>query len=239
MPSNLDSRFKQFAYGFSTPARVLALSIEHPKLILLSLLPVIMTLIVISISIYSLLAGVWHYSSEYFMNGLSAYASGLSHLLVLIVGAILLYFIFHTLNLFTSLIASPFNDIWAEATEEATGAVRIKLGFFNLLRVFALDLRKTVLSVFALLGFALLSFVPLLGLFSLLGFSLIQTFTFVTYPQSRRQHGIRESISWISKNWAVSLGFGIVTLLLFGVPVINLFALPLSVIGGTLIFLKK
>ena len=37
----------------------------------------------------------------------------------------------------------------------------------------------------------------------------------------------------------LAMGFGLATAILFGIPVINLFALPLSVVGGTVLYFRK
>jgi uncharacterized protein involved in cysteine biosynthesis len=72
-----------------------------------------------------------------------------------------------------------------------------------------------------------------------LGFSLITTLTFISYPQSRRQLGLIQCLAWMRKNLFASLGFGLATMILFGIPVVNAFALPLSVVGGTLLYLES
>ena len=239
MPSSLASKFNEFSRGFTTPLRALSLILAHPKLILLSILPMAITLLVLSGTIYALLTGAWHTSNSFFESWVASYSGALSHVMVVLAGALLLYITFHTFTLFISLFSSPFNDFLAEETEKASGVHSTRPSLLTLVHVFFLDLRKTALSLIFVACFGLFSFVPVIGFFSLFGFALVNTFTFVTYPQSRRKHGILESLSWMRQNWASSLGFGLVTLLLFGIPILNLFALPLSVVGGTMIFIKK
>ena len=239
MPSNLDSRFKNFARGFTTPFRALEVVFTHPKLILLSLLPVVVTLFVTAAIIYACLAGAWAQGNNLFQNTLGSYSWITGGFLLIIVGLLVLYFIFHALSILISLIASPFNDLLSEATEKAVGSNFPKLGFLDLLRVFFLDLRKALVSLFFAGCFGVLSLVPVVGFLSLPGFALIHTLTFVTYPQSRRRQGVSESLVWMRSHWEASLGFGLMTLFLFSIPVINFFALPLSVVGGTLLYLEN
>lgn len=239
MPSNSDSKFNQFIYGLTTPGRVLALAISHPKLIVLSAFPIFITLLVVAISIYGILIGALGFFKQNLFHWMGSYSNFAGGMAAFILVAIALYFALQTITLLMALCSSPFNDLIAEATEEATGQVRIQQSVSTFIRVFFLDLRKTALSIGFVILLSILSFVPLVGVFSFLGFALVQTFTFVTYPQSRRRHGIRESLSWIRQNWVTSLGFGLASLLIFGIPVLNLFAIPIAVIGGTLIFLKK
>lgn len=239
MPSNLDSKFNRFIRGVSTPARVLSFCVDHPKLMIYSLLPMGMTILAVGIIIYVLLAGAWKLSNDFFMNSMGQYAQDLSQLMVVIVGLLSLYLLFHTFSLLLSLIASPFNDLLSEVTETSIGEKPKPLQFTDLVQVFFLDLRKTVLTLFIVGILGALTFVPGLGFFTFIGFALVQTLTFITYPQSRHGLGIVPSLVWIRAHFFESLGFGLVTLFLFGIPVLNLFALPVAVIGGTLLYFRK
>lgn len=225
--------------GFTTPLRAINLAMDHPKLFALSIAPMAVTLIVLSCLIYALLAGAWGASHLFFNQMVGSYANALSGVTVFFVAVFALYFSFNILNLLLALFSSPFNDFLAEATERACGEVATPHHFLDLFRVFALDLRKTILAFALVILMTLISFAPLIGFFSFVGFSFIQAFTFITYPQSRRKHGIVDSLRWIKNNGMTSFGFGLVTLLLFGIPFLNIFALPLSVIGGTLLYLRK
>ncbi|MBC7397046.1 MAG: EI24 domain-containing protein [Bdellovibrionales bacterium] len=239
MPSNLDSRFNRFVRGATVPFRALETIFEHPRLILLSLLPVFVTIVLVAGVIYACLAGAWAEGLNLFQNQFGTYSWLLGGLFVVLAGLFLLYFLFHTLSLLISLVASPFNDILSEGTETALGSKLPALGFKDIVRVFFLDIRKTIFSLIFAGILALTSFIPLFGLLSLIGFAFIHTLTFVTYPQSRRKHGLRMSLAWIKIHWEASLGFGLMSLVIFGIPVINIFALPLSVVGGTLLYLEN
>ena len=239
MHSNLDSKFKDFVFGLTTPFRALSHCVRRPKLFALSVLPLTLTLIAVGFAFYGILNGAWHVIHDFVFSWAGNYSMIASQFALFILGTVLLYFAFQVMGLFIALLSSPFNDLLAEATEKTLGAPAIEVHFLDLLRVFFLDLRKTVIALLGLLFFSLFSLIPGLGALSFLGFALIETFTFVTYPQSRRGHGIYQSLVWMKNNWAVSFGFGFATLILFGIPVVNLFALPISVIGGTMIFLRR
>ncbi len=238
MQSNLDSSFKNFVYGFTTPIRAITLCVSRPKLLALSSLPFVITLLAVGGAIYGILSGAWHFHDQVFAWA-GSYSLAASKVALFFLGAILLYVSFQTTGLLISLLSSPFNDFLAEATERNLGAPPIETTWLSLLRVFFLDLRKTAIALFGLLFFSVLGLVPAIGFFSIFGFALIEAFTFVTYPQSRRHHGILQSLIWMKNNFAVSLGFGFATLLLFGVPPFSLIAVPVSVIGGTMIFLGR
>ena len=233
------SRFKEFLDGFFSPLRVLRLLLEHPQLFILFILPIVLTVTAIAIAIYAVLVGAWTASQTLFHTWFGqSFAIG-SGILATLAGLLLAYFFLISLNLLIQLAASPFNDLLAEGTEKALNEPVPPFSILHLIHVFFLDLRKTVLNLGLTALFLVIGLIPFMGIISLLGLALVQTLSFVAYPQSRRRHGVMESVAWIRRNPFLSLGFGLASLLLFSVPVINLFALPVSVMAGTLVYLKK
>ena len=233
------SRFKEFGDGFTSPLRVLGLLLEHPNLLVLFILPMILTLIFIASAIYAVLIGAWTASQTLFQSWFGSTFSIGSGILATLAGLLLAYFLLISLNLIIQLIASPFNDILAEGTEKALGESIPPFSISHLIRVFFLDLRKTLLNLGFTVIFLVIGLFPFMGIFSVLGLALVQTLSFVSYPQSRRNQGVLDSLRWIQMNPVRALGFGLASLLLFSIPVMNLFALPVSVMAGTLIYLKK
>ena len=239
MPSNSASKSKEFAFGLTSPVRALALLLEHPDLLKLFLLPMATTLAFISVTIYALLAGLWKASQTWFYGMSATPGNWAPGILTALGGGLLLYLAFSSLNLLIQLVASPFNDLLSEKTEQALGEPRYETSLGTILKVFWLDLRKTLLAVSLYLALSILAFIPGLALLCIPGFAMIQAFGYLTYPQSRRKHGVRKSITWMFQNPFRSLGLGVACLVLFAIPVINLFALPLCVMAGTLVYHRK
>ncbi len=239
MHSILASRSKEFISGLTSPIRVLGLLLEHPGLLGLFILPMVITLIIVSSVIYGVLIGLWNTLQGLFQSVLGTASAWGSGILSVLAGALLIYFSAFCLGILIQLIASPFNDILAEKTEVACGETPPKTTLNRLFLVFLIDLRKTGLTLSFTVVLFLIGLIPGIGLISIPGLALVQAFTFLSYPLSRRAIGIRGSFSWIRENFFRTLGFGLITLVLFSIPVINLFALPLSVIAGTITFLKK
>jgi len=228
--------FSDFTYGLTTPVRAVTVIFAHPKLIALSGLPILTTVVLLSFAIYAILAGFGSWAHTTFLN----HSASLSLIASIVFGLALVFFAINSLTFLSSLVASPFNDWLAESTEHSVQVPNVPTqNLARFIRVFFVDLRKTVLSLALSVLFTLGGLIPVVGIAFLLGLSLLNTFTFVTYPQSRRMHGIRASWKWISQHLAMSLGFGIVTTLMFSIPVANLFALPISVVGGTLLYFRK
>jgi uncharacterized protein involved in cysteine biosynthesis len=238
MPHKLDSKFSEFVRGFLTPVRALQTVFHRPKLLTICLFPIFLTLVVAALCIYAVLIGAWSIGTTWFQSFAGSYTGIATGIFAFFAGIFTLYLAFQSMSILLSLLASPFNDWLAEETERALGKAPIPLTFGVFVRVFFLDLRKTVLTLVASLGFWFLAFVPGLGLLSPLGFALITTLTFISYPQSRRHFGVIECLLWMKRNFAASLGFGLSAMILFAIPVLDVFALPLSVVGGTLLFLE-
>ena len=239
MPSTLDSKFNLFKEGLCTPFHALKLILAHQKLLGLCLAPVFATVIFLTLVIYALLSGAWVFVHSAFLAGVAAY----SGVLFFIVSALLLsafsFFAVSILTFLNTLFASPLNDILAEKTETILGIKDVphwSIGRF--FRVFWLDFRKTLITLFVGVIFGLGMLVPVANTLFFFGLALLNCFTFITYPQSRREHGILESLQWIRNHFWLSLGFGITTLILFSIPLVDFFALPISVVGGTLLFYK-
>jgi CysZ protein len=239
MHSTLASKSKEFVSGFTSPLRVLGLLLEHPGLLGLFILPMVITLIVVSTVIYGVLIGLWNALQGLFQSLLGTTSAFGSGILSALAGALLIYFSALSLGILIQLMSSPFNDILAEKTEVACGESPPKTTLKRLVFVFLIDLRKTGFTLSFTLILFLIGLIPGIGLISIPGLAMIQAFTFLSYPLSRREIGLGGSLHWIRKNFFRSLGFGLITLALFSIPVINLFALPISVIAGTLTYLKK
>jgi CysZ protein len=239
MLQNLGFKFRDLIRGFTTPIRAAQKIFASPRLVFLSLFPIFISLLVAAFCIFAVLSGAWAAGNLWFQNIAGTYAQAASGIFSFVVGVFTLYLLFQSIGIILSFIASPFNDWLAEETERACGQRPQSLSFFSLIRVFFLDFRKTILTLSVSISLWFIALVPGLGLISPVGFALVTTLTFISYPQSRRHLGVIQCLIWMKENFAASLGFGFSTLILFGIPICNVFALPLSVVGGTLLFLES
>ncbi|MBS1958676.1 MAG: EI24 domain-containing protein [Bdellovibrionales bacterium] len=236
----MDSKFKDFLKGIVTPIRAVGVIFSSPKLLTLSALPILTTCVVLAVVFYALMAGLWSYVAAHFTGYFAQYQSGLMVAFAAVAGIMFIYVAINSVAILISFFSSPFNDILAEATERSMGVPEVP-GFTvgRALRILALDFRKTLLALILSLSLSLGLLIPFVGILAFLAIALLNTFTFVTYPQSRRLFGVRSSFKWVLRNVPLSMGFGLTTTFLFSIPVINIFALPISVVGGTLLFLES
>ncbi len=233
----LASKFNLFVRGATTPFRALSLIVDKPGLLGLSLGPIITTLVFFALLLYGLLAGLWSFMHSTYLAAVSNYSGILFVIASILLLTAISFFAITLLTFMMSLLASPFNDILAEKTERALGIKEVphwSAGRF--IRVFFLDIRKSIITVLSAIIFSIGMLIPVANMIFFIGLALLNTFTFITYPQSRREQGLIRSLSWIKSNLPISLGFGMVTLLLFSIPVVGFFMLPISVVGGTLLF---
>lgn len=231
--SKSSSALSEFFFGLTAPFAALKLMFRHPKLILLSILPVLITVGILSGLVFLVLSGIAPWVTAH----LGTYFGLAAQVLVTL---ILIFTAFQLMLLVIETVSTPFNDWLAEHTEKVLGVTPpSRPGFGYYFRVIRMDLGKSILNLVMMVAFTMGTWVPVAGLVFLVGIAFLNTLNYISYPQSRRLIGIRQSFDWLKRNGSRSLGFGIATTILFGIPVINFFAIPLSVVGGTLIYLKN
>jgi len=215
------------------------LILKHPALWRLSIAPIILTAFLFAslLGFALFLLRIFAHSSIFaVLSDYSGIVFGVLSVLA-IIGFALIAGSFMTF--FISLISSPLNDLLAEKTEvtlEVRNVAPWNAGRF--LRTLWIDLRKTLIAFLAWAVFSLGMFIPVANAIFFCGLALLNTFTYITYPQSRREQGLRQSLEWIREHPWKSLGFGLTTSLLLSIPLVNLIALPVSVVGGTLLYLE-
>ncbi len=217
------------------PFRAIQMIVFSPKLLTLSLLPCLLTFAVMGTVVYLVATGAGSALTAWAMQyGSWAVTSSYIAQTIAVLG--LIYLSFHLLVFFLSLIAIPFSDALSQATErelKIEPAPGSGLGHYS--RLMILDVIKTLFLMAAALICTLGSWIPMVGIVFMIALSFMNTLNFVSYAQTRRGMGIIAALSWLKKNWAGALGFGIVVSLLFAIPVVNFFALPVCVVAGTIL----
>jgi CysZ protein len=230
---------QEFISGLTTPYRVVRLLLDHPGLFGLFILPMAITLVTLAILIYALLAGIGAWIQPWIAALAGSYSGILGGFLAALAGLAALWFSFQFLGILIAWISSPFNDRLALQTEKACGIAEPEENLGLLLKSIWLDFKKTILALFAVVLLSIFGLIPGIGILAWVGMAMVNTFVYLSYPLNRRQSGVRDGVLWILSHPARSIGFGIATTLLFSIPVLNLFALPIAVVGGTLNFLRK
>lgn len=231
------SRFASLWYGFALPHAALRLVLVTPALLLWSLLPVALTMVlyVWGIAVLQAWATAWLLSLLPLVgldpSGWMAWIAGLATWVLLAQVAAL------TFAFASAVVAAPFNDVLAARTEphavpplpppspQRGGALALVW----------IDLLKATAAT--LVGFAamLLALVPVVNAISLVLVCLLVCFQYTSYPQTRRRVRLLAGVRFLLRHpWACT-GFGAAVSALFAIPFVSSFALPLAVVGGTLL----
>ncbi|MCM2278749.1 MAG: EI24 domain-containing protein [Oligoflexia bacterium] len=231
-------RLQSLRIGILLPLTAAKLIISERVLLFWSLLPLLITTGIYTWALGSLRAGVKSAWLRFFLtwgwdpNGLLADAVLLfSNVLVFLIGAF-------TFSIVAGIVASPFNDLLAEKTEPraepALPAVppqplsaKFRLVWIDILK----SLAMMAATVFALL----FSWVPVLNLLAIALALLLMTFQYISYPQTRRGVGLRAGAAFLWRHAYACVGFGASISLLYALPLLSITALPIAVVGGTLL----
>ena len=240
-------RIESLFYGVTLPVRALRLILSRKKLLGWAAFPIALTL---ALSVW----GVTWLKAKLMAYGIHWMASfGLAPESITVQAAMLflqiLLFVLAAISFsfLATILASPFNDFLSEATEpyctprlpilpsEASRvAWKIRSVWIDIVKTILVTLIQLILIAVSLVAIWIpgLNLIPFILAFWLL------TFQFVSYPQTRRGEGFRHSIRFLSRHAFASLGFGAAIGALFAIPFISAFALPLAVVGGTLLYAR-
>jgi CysZ protein len=238
------NRVASFIYGFTLPFAALRLILSRKRLFAWSVLPVVLTL---ALSIWGVAfvkaklmsMGIhWLGGMGYAPESLTVRMATFLLDIVLFVSAAI------TFSFLAGIIASPFNDFLAEAAEPFATPPLLPgpAGFRGKLRALAIDLLKTIAITALQLGLLVVGvfsfWLPGLNLIPLAAAFWLLAFQFLSYPQTRRGEGLGESFRFLFRHLFATSGFGVALGFLFAVPVLSSFALPLAVVGGTLLYAR-
>lgn len=251
--ARFDARFSplELGRGFGYLLRGWGVLRRHPSLARYWLMPMLLTGLALLGSVWlslryhdDLLRVLWsapEAAANWFWHALYALARALSFLSALVLMSLGCVFA-------STVIAAPFNDALSEAIEaRETGHAPLPFSPLRLLRelVQALALAALRLVLYAAIvgPLWLLSWlVPGLGQVLYLSVWLVFTaayfaLDYVDWPATRRGLSVRARFGLLGAHPLRMLGFGFGVWLCLFVPLLNLLFMPLSVAGGTLLFL--
>jgi len=222
--------------------------LTHPSLRLFVVVPLLVNVLIFG-SLLGLTFSFLDRSIDSWMSTLPTWLGFLEWIVwpfLVIVFALLSGYLFTSIAL---LIASPFNNLLAEKTEElVTGKPVAALegplaALLSLPRAFLRELAKLLYYVPMALLVLILSFVPGINLAApLLWFLLgawMMSIQFVDYPVDNHQLGFAEVKAAVARRRLSSLGFGGIVALCAGIPLINFFVVPAAVVGATLLWCEE
>jgi CysZ protein len=208
--------------------------------------PLIISILILSASygiLYYILTGIY---ASYFSQ--SSYSEVLFYVLIAVISALFLVIFFFIFTRVVSAIASPFNDLLSQKTEQLIA------GFYEETHVSYLRILKNstraIMHAFKILGvyiglllLCLLFFViPVIGqiLFTISGAVLsafMIAYEYFSYPMDRREYTWAMKKEFLKKHKMSALSFGLGCVGVASIPLVNIFFVPAAVIGGTILFL--
>lgn len=237
--------FSSFIFGITLPVRAIILILSRKKLLFLSFFPIFLSVVVSVWGVSALTAWVKGIGMDlltkhgYAEGTLTASAASIVFTIVMwILAAIAFSFI-------AGVLASPFNDALSENTEKETSLLPVPKSerpFFHQTKLIGIDILKTIVVTgfqFTLLFLSLLLFwVPVLNVVLGAASLWLMCFQFLSYPQTRREEGVLQSLRFLGAHPVSTLSFGAVTGAFFAIPLLSVFALPTAVVGGTLLYAR-
>jgi CysZ protein len=181
-------------------------------------------------------------------SGQEWYWRAVYYFVVAVVTVLLVLLFFFLFTRIASAIAAPFNDLISQKTEElVTGTFTdtpfsiIRLfkdslrSIYHSLKILALYLGLLIVTLFLLL-------IPGIGslLFTVTG-SILSAFMlaweYLNYPLDRRRFSWNEKRAFFRSYFRSVMGFGLGSVALAAIPLVNLLFIPAAAVGGTLLFL--
>lgn len=182
------------------------------------------------------------YSQGQFIAWLPSWLAFTSYLLWPVIIVLALLCLIYGFTLLGNFIAAPFNAFLSEAVEEHYGfpsnqqafsaAYLMKVIYMSLWR----ELRKLLWSIkWWLLAF-ILSFIPVVNLLSLVIAAWLMAVQYLDYPADNHAVPFKQALRLFKQQGLNSLSFGGLTLLLSGIPLLNIFVMPAAVCAATILW---
>lgn len=221
------TRFFQGINFFLSGLRML---FRYPRLFGLALIPIVLTILVL---VGLALGGAW-----WLGQGLEQSPLAEGRWLLQALAVLLVFFVAYLIYLpLTRIFLAPFSDKLSRKTSELSGATSMTgsdLSFFKSIwegvKLVVVQLLMVVFILVLTLLFAPVG-VPL-GIFMTICFCGVD---FIDVPLSVRGMSLGQKLRFLWGRRAIVLGFAVAAYLLLHVPIVNLLALPVGVIGGTLL----
>ena len=205
--------------------------------------------LIIFIALTSTLFNYFNAGTEWLLNWVPNFLHFLKWIMWVLVGAIFLLFYGYIFNAITNIVAAPFYGLLAQKTEELlTGKKLLEEPLGKMVpRVIGRELQKILYFIgrglFVLLVILLLGLVgitsPLVPVVAALWSAWIMAIQYVDYACDNNQLAFTPMRKRLRDNIYSSTGFGGMVMLASMIPIINIFAMPAAVTGGTAFWIKE
>lgn len=214
-------------------------------IILFSMIPILIGILLYIFLGQWLYVDVYAWGKELIASKVeTGWLSFLSGLFIAVLSIFFFFVINWTFVIVVSLFASPFNDLISSRTEKISqgqAPPEISQSISRMMKRITHTLVNEIKKVFfillmTLIGFAFSFFLPPV---SLVISAMLMAISFVDYSWSRHDLKFGKCVSDLRASFIPYTASGAVFLVMVGIPVVNLFALPYSVIYYTVLFSKN
>jgi len=232
-----------FSLGFLYPFRAGKFIKDHPVLLKYIIVPFLINVTVLSAAVYWGLSFFNSVVVHYIPQGESWYWLVLSYFLWIVAVLMTMVLVFFGFTVTGAIIASPFNDILSEKTEDILTEIPNEEPF--VFRIFLQDALQTIMDeakkiiIFVILMLLLLPLNLIPGgtlPYSVLSVLLTIFFLVVEYTGyifTRKHLTFRDQRIFIFSRKFLMLGFGLGVMCVLAIPFLQFFCIPLGVVGAT------
>lgn len=183
------------------------------------------------------------------LGWLPSWLSWVEYLLYPLFAVVILVAIYYVFTIVANLIAAPFNSLLAERVEMHLNG--LPMPEFKGYKAMMKTVGKTILSESRKILY-MLKWLPVLIIISLIpGLNIIAPFAwalygawmlalqYTDYPMGNHELFVKDELKLLRKHRGSSLGFGGAVMLVTTIPVLNFFAMPAAVAGGTVFWVDR
>jgi len=251
MPEKRDRSFAvNFSRGFFAPFRSLRILRGNPRLLQYIAIPFIINLVVFSGAVYLGLDFFGSTVVEYIPRGEAWFWSVLYWFVWVIAVLLTAVLVFFSFTVVGNLLASPFNDLLSERTEEVLSGrssdETFSFGQFcsDAWQTLLLEAKKMWMFEELMIDNLPLNLLPGIGnsLYTVLAVSLtlfFLCFEYLSFVMVRKRRFFREQKNFILSRKFLMLGFSCGVMTLLAIPFFQLLCIPLAVVGATRLWCEE
>ena len=224
----------------------------HPKLRIYILVPLLVNcllFVVLTSFFYNYLSNLINQDVSFIPEFLAPFLAPLKWLAWLIIGSLTLIIYGYSFNVITNIIAAPFYGLLAEAAEKIlTGQDIPPESLWKMIpRVLSRELSKLFYflgrGILVILVMILVALIPIVSIVApLIGLAWgawSMAIQYADYPADNHQTPFGDMRNCLWHRIRSSLGFGGTVMGCSIIPIINIFAMPAAVTGGTIYWLNE
>lgn len=222
-----------FWHGLGTVPRAVDVLRQVPQILAWLLIPLALTLLLDSMVLY------YGFGSLHARIRSALPQSSFGVVLDVLAVLVLLFILAWTFSFVFLTLCELVVDQVSEAVEQhVTGQPGSAAGLHSMLRGLSFSLLQAFVAAALGLGGALLNLIPIIGsIFSMLLASVLLGYGFFSVSAGRKLHSLSDRLALLRAHLWPVLGLGATVFVVNLIPIINVLAMPVFVVAGTLLFL--